>query len=162
MTGPNRLHHGRAHEIAVRERLQRHGWIVQDWGQGILSDEIRVALRVGGREPAVLWRWIPDLIAVKGSRVVLIDPKSDLRSDTAYFSIEIGAWQAHLAMLPLGLHVVYVWADFTCNTAQGLKPVGDPKPGVSEGRTWFYLIRKDEQKSFEWAFGPPLNKERAS
>jgi hypothetical protein len=153
MSGPNRLHHGRAHEIAVREKLREHGWTVQDWGQGILSDEIRVALRADSREPAVLWRWIPDLIAVKGSRVVLVDPKTDLRGDTANFTIEISAWQAHLAMLPLGLHVVYVWADFTCNTAQGIQPASDPKPGVAEHRTWFYLIRKDQQRPFEWAFG---------
>jgi hypothetical protein len=147
----DRLHHGRQHEIAVRERLEACGWTVQDWGQGLFDDRIRVVIRHGKREPVVLWRWIPDLIAINGQRIVLVDPKTDLRGDTSNFSIEVSAWQAHLAMLPLGLPIAYVWSDFTCNLAHMIRPVR-LLPGVAEGRTSFYLVRKADQRPFEWAF----------
>jgi hypothetical protein len=161
----DRLRHGREHEIAVREKLAGHGWAVQDWGQGLLDDKIRVPLRHARRELAVLWRWIPDLIAVKYRSdrwiITLVDPKTDLRTDTANFSIELSAWQAHLAMLPLGLPIVYVWSDFTCNTAERLDPVR-VLPGVDHGRTSFMLVRKADQKPFEWAFGPAATGQVAS
>ncbi len=155
----DRLHHGRQHEIAVRERLGVHGWTVQDWGQGLLDDGIRVPLRHGRQGLPVLWRWLPDLIAAKWRNgrysVILVDPKTDLRTDTANFSIELSAWQAHLAMLPLGLPIVYVWSDFSCNVAQSLMPARI-LPGVDAGRTAFMLVRKEDQMPFNSYFGPPV------
>ena len=150
------MHLGQAHEQAVRERLSLYGWDVQPWGQGLLTDSIRASIQ--HQFPPVLWRWIPDLIAARGKRVWLIDPKSEQRFDTPNFTIEQSAYQAHCAMAVLGLRIVYVFADFRCNTPEGLKVVhhsiGDRQQTGGSG-TPFLLIRKAEQFGFDEFFGPP-------
>jgi hypothetical protein len=147
----DRLHHGRGHEVRVAEKLRAHGWRVQDFGQGLFDDDIRIAMRSARIELTVWWRWIPDLVAAKGSRVVLVDPKTDLNTTTPNFSIEVSAWWAHRQMRMLGLPIVYVWSDFTCNLVELLRPTRR-LPGVTEDRTEFYLVAKSDQQPFEWAF----------
>ncbi len=161
MSGERRLHIGKAHESATAERLHAHGWTVHPWGQGLFTDddageEVRAALVT--REPKTLWRWIPDLIAVKGSQIYLVDPKTDLRSDTPNFSLEVDAYMAHSMMRCLGLPIVYVWQDFTCNAPHRLRPVRwqlEPQRGEVRGSgTPFVLVRKVDQLPFEAVFGP--------
>lgn len=154
-----RLQHGRGHEVRVREKLREYGWYVQDWGQGLLDDEIRLSLYHPAAEWKVWWRWIPDLIATKNQRAVLVDPKSDLRGTTANFSIEAQAWHAHKLMLSLGLPIVYVWADFTCNTPLGLRPVHFIQGSrIGPGRTDLYLVSKADQIPFGKFFNAPMKK----
>lgn len=145
---------GRPHEVSVRDRLPQHGWDVQDFGQGVLTERLRSAWRF--KEPKIMWRWIPDLVAAKGSQVVLIDPKSGLRDDTDNFAVEMSAWMSHMAMLPLGLPIIYVFSDFTCNTPERLRPVGWITPRDPR-RTPFVLVRKADQRPFEWAFGEAMS-----
>jgi hypothetical protein len=150
----DRLHVGVLHEANVRDRLEERGWHAYTWGQGLFCDDVRTALLA--RQPAVLWRWIPDLIAVKGPRLVLVDPKTDLFGDTDNFSIEILALTAHKVMTALGLAIVYVWQDFTTNTPDRLRvhrwvTEPHPRPGRGSG-TPFALVYKADQHPFEWAF----------
>lgn len=168
MSGQHRLHLGKSHEDAVADRLRAHGWVVHPWGQGLfaddaIGDEVRAALVT--REPKTLWRWIPDLIAVKGNKIYLVDPKTDIRSDTPNFSLEVDAYMAHSMMRCLGLPIVYVWQDFTCNAPHRLRPVAwflEPQRGVTRGSgTPFVLVAKADQDPFEKVFGPPVLREQA-
>jgi hypothetical protein len=163
MRGQDRIHHGGGHEHVVAEELRRRGWRVQPWGQGLFTDETRVALNA--IRPVSYWRWIPDLIAVRGDRVVLIDPKSELKR-TDNHAVEMSAWQAHLIMRPLGLRVVYVFSDLTCNTPEGLRPFRWVLPDGSGGRvetadgsgTAFVLVRRCDQIPLDQWFGSPTEK----
>ena len=163
MNGSRRLHTGKGHEEATAGMLRARGWIVHPWGQGLFEDdengeEIRAALVT--HEPKTLWRWIPDLIAVRGRKIYLVDPKTDLRGDTPNFSIEIDAYMAHSAMQCLGLPIVYVWQNFTCNSPATLrihKWMVEPQRGrVSGSGTPFGLVNKAEQYPFDRIFGPVL------
>jgi len=161
VTGAVRLHIGKGHELDVTEKLAAHGWIVHPWGQGLFEGEAGEHVRQAlvARQPKTYWRWIPDLIAVKGTRLMLVDPKTDL-TDTPNFSIEIDAYIAHLAMSGFGLPVVYVWQDMTCNTPGGLfvhKWFAELQRGATRGSgTPFGLVSRADQKPFEWAFGPRI------
>lgn len=169
MNGARRLHTGKGHEEAVGQKLESHGWLVHPWGQGLFADDetgeqVRAALVL--HQPKTMWRWIPDLIAVRNQRVYLVDPKTDLRQDTPNFSIEVDAYMAHLAMSSLGLPVVYVWQDFTCNTPIGLQPHRwelEPQRGkVGGSGTPYALIRKADQLPFAAIFGPPVTTNRTT
>lgn len=65
---------------------------------------------------------------------------------------------AHSMMACLGLPVIYVWADFTCNQPHLLKIVKwqlDPLRGqVAGSGTPFLLVRKTDQRPFDDVFGP--------
>lgn len=161
MIGQDRLRIGLRHERHVQAELERRGWHVQPWGQGLLDDRVRQVLNE--RAPVVLWRWLPDLIAVRGDRVYLVDPKTDFRPDSPNFSIEISAIQAHRAMSCLGLRIVYVFGDMTCNSPENIRPVQwfMPDPGrtriaANGSGTPFALVRKSEQIPFDACFGTPL------
>ncbi|GAA1928682.1 hypothetical protein [Streptantibioticus ferralitis] len=71
---------GDAHEECVAWELTRRGWAVDAWGQGVLSNAVRFALR---RIDSSL-RWTPDLIAANGRRVALIDCKARMTSRTSH------------------------------------------------------------------------------
>ena len=158
MNGQRRLHIGIGHEVAVTDALADRGWLVQPWGQGLIREEIRAALVT--RYPPVLWRWIPDLIAVKGKTVVLVDPKTSLRSDTPNFAIEQSALIAHQIMANLGLQIVYVFADLTCNEVRHLKiahrTLDSQRLATGGSGTPFVLVRKADQRPLDDVFGPPV------
>lgn len=156
MNGQQRMHVGIGHEVAVTEWLAARRWLVQPWGQGLIREEIRAAL--GTRWPPVLWRWIPDLIAVRGRQVVLVDPKTSLRNDTPNFAIEQSAVIAHSIMAHLGLQIVYVFADFSCNEVRHLKiahrTMDSERLMTGGSGTPYVLVRKADQRPFDDIFGP--------
>lgn len=146
----DRLRLGHHHEAVVRERLTGDGWTVQEWGQGILDDDIRKALRA--QHVTVWWRWLPDIVAIRGSRVLLVDPKNSQQLTSPTFNLEEGAWCAHQLMRPLGLPIVYVWADFTCQVAWRVDPVCH-MPGAGEGRTPYVKVARSQQLPWADVFG---------
>lgn len=158
MNGQQRMHVGVGHEVAVTEMLAARRWVVQPWGQGLIREEIRAALVT--RWPPVLWRWIPDLIAVRGKQVVLVDPKTSLRNDTPNFSIEQNALLAHSIMAHLGLQIVYVFADFSCNEVRYLKiehrTMDSHRLMTGGSGTPYVLVRKADQRAFDDIFGSPI------
>lgn len=132
-----------------------------------MDEVVRQALT--SKTPEVLWRWIPDLIAVRGARVLLVDPKSQNNPEAPTIAIEINAVQAHQAMSPLGLRVVYVFGDLSCNYAERLQPIKwhTPDPGrsrvVARGSgTPYMVIRRSEQIPLDQLFGEPLSGSQAS
>ena len=86
---------GDAHERRVAEELALRGWNVSPWGQGVLTEAVRVALR--GTESSL--RWTPDLVAAKDRQVFLIDCKSRMTSRITHrHAVERAAVTAHLQL----------------------------------------------------------------
>lgn len=100
---------GDAHEDRVRWELERRGWTVAPYGQGILPEQIRRALK----QTDSPMRWDPDMVAANGSTVCLIDAKASMRGDDAWtYTISRKAVRAHLRMWSeLDLPIVYVFSN---------------------------------------------------
>lgn len=106
---PTRKAVGDAHEVRVKTELERRGWTVAPYGQGVLPEAVTRAL---GRTDSRM-RWDPDFIAVNGSTVCLIDAKSSVHGDDAWtYNISRKAVSAHLRMwTDLDLPFVYVFQN---------------------------------------------------
>lgn len=165
MNGQDRLHLGKRHEERVKLSLELRGWHVHPWGQGVLSDEVRQAFRerdVGA--DVLLWRWMPDMIAVRAVDIYLVEAKSEKRKDTPYFTIEVRSIMAQLAMKTLGLSTVIVWDDGSCNRTEDIRIVdfwmpegaGRRLSNVDGSGTPFARVRKDEQRPMGELFGPRM------
>jgi hypothetical protein len=159
-SGQIRMHVGVGHEHTVADALDVRGWLVQPWGQGLIREEIRAAMVT--RWPPVLWRWIPDLIAVRGRQLALVDPKTSLRSDTPNFAIEQSALIAHQIMANLGLQIVYVFADLSCNEVRHLKiehrTLDSHRLTTGGSGTPYVLVRKADQRPLDDIFGPIIER----
>ena len=100
---------GDTHEARVRAELERRGWTVSPYGQGVLPEAITRAL---GRTNSRM-RWDPDFVAANGSTVCLIDAKSAMRGEDAWsYTISRKALRAHIRLwAELDLPVVYVFSN---------------------------------------------------
>lgn len=164
MSFQDRIHIGVEHERRVAASIELRGWHVHPWGQGILSDEVRQAFneRDAGSD-VLLWRWMPDMIAVRGKDIYLVEAKSEKRTDTDFFTIELRSVMAQLAMKTLGLSTVIVWADGTCNLTEDVEVVDFWLPeakarrlGTDGSGTPFIRVRKDQQRPLNDLFGPRI------
>lgn len=108
-TWPDRRAVGDEHERRVREELERRGWTVNPYGQGVLSEEIRRALKTTDSP----MRWDPDLVAACGSSICLVDAKTAMRGEAAHhYSISRKAVQAHVQMWArLDIPIYYVFSN---------------------------------------------------
>lgn len=79
MTFADRKAFGDQHEARVRQELERRGWSVAQYGQGILPGAICRAL--ARTESA--FRFDPDFVVARGSDICLIDAKSSMRGENA-------------------------------------------------------------------------------
>lgn len=100
---------GDAHEQRVAQLLQRRGWDVNQWGQGVLSVPVQTALR--GTDSSL--RWTPDLLAARGRDIALIDCKARMTSTASRrHAVERAAVRAHLQLTAwVCLPVYYVFDD---------------------------------------------------
>lgn len=162
MTFTDRYVDAVAHENAICVQLGRRGWSVEPFGQALLSERMRDGMRQV--HYPVFWRWLPDLIACRDGRIVLVDGKYELRTDTPNFSVEMSARHAHLCMLDLGAPIVYVFGDMSCNYCDDLIPErgygslggAGRVDGVRGSGTPFVLVKKSQQLHLDEIFGPPL------
>lgn len=118
-----RLEQGKVFEAAVGDRLRAHGWTVEPFGQALLSEAIRTALRRHAHLPL---RWMPDLLAVRGDDLpVMVDAKGG-RTDTPNYAIERDAFDGALRWWwAMRTQHWIVWHDFHWSTidqiSQGLR-----------------------------------------
>lgn len=100
---------GDEHESRVREELERRGWTVSEYGQGVLAEPVRRALqRTESR-----YRFDMDMLAARGSTVCLVDAKSSMRGEDAHtYTISRKALRAGLrAWVEDDIPVYYVFAN---------------------------------------------------
>lgn len=147
-----------AHEECVIDLLRQAGWVADHWGQGMLTDDLRTALR-GTTSPL---RWAPDVLAVRGSTTTFVDAKSEIRQDTPNFSLEKSAFSAHFSWwVGNGGHLVYVWDDFRASHIRDISKLiadGQIRTGIYAGAgsgTPFYLIPKSVARPFADVFARP-------
>jgi hypothetical protein len=100
---------GDAHETRVRHELEQRGWTVSAYGQGVLAEPIRRALKAADSR----MRWDPDLVAAHGSSICLIDAKASMRGEDAWtYAISRKAVRAHLRMWSdLDVPIYYVFSN---------------------------------------------------
>lgn len=148
---------GTRHEVAVEHRLRAAGWLTARFGQGMMPPATVEALR---KTQSPL-RWTPDLVAVRGERVLLVDAKTTLKTyDRVRFHVveakcvrkqyELFHDQDGLLVVP----VVYVFGDFTCAWLGDVNAFGVYRRGSAAGsRTPYYSIDIDLCRAFEEVFG---------
>lgn len=99
------------HEERVASVLRARGWLVEPFGQAQISEAIRVALRRNRHLPL---RWMPDLLCIKGERVLLVDAKTCLPKNKASrnHALECDAYDAHCRwQYAMRTEFRYVWHD---------------------------------------------------
>ena len=148
----NRMSTASEHEKNVCARIRSLGWQCEPFGQALLSEPMREALR-RFKTPV---RWMPDLIAVR-DEILFVDAKSEQRRDTPNFSVECASWESDKRWsIALAAPVVYVFADFSANYIDALRPIrtiSEDRGGTSGSGTAFILVRKSDQLHLEEIFG---------
>lgn len=146
-----------AHEAVVLLLLNDAGWVAEPWGQALVSERLRQALK---QVPSCPARWAPDILAVRDREWAFVDAKAEIRGDTPNFSIEKSAVRSHFSWW-IGHNAgtakfIYVWDDFRCSYIDDLN---DTK-GLHEGHfagvgsgTPFWLIPKQATRPFDEVFG---------
>lgn len=149
---------GDSHEERVRTELERRGWTVAAYGQGVLPEPITRAL---GRTNSRL-RWDPDLIAARGQDIALIDAKASMRGADAWsYTISKKALQAGLQLwAELDLPVLYVFDNLGVATpAEVLQFCRVPTP--SHAAAWLSFAT-GLPKPFDDVFGPAIRPAHAA
>lgn len=140
------------HERAVRDLLTKHGWLAQEYGAAMLTDQMAEALRA----TESLLRWTPDIIACRETQVVLVDAKTG-RDDTPNYCIEkrsVDAARAFAIIEP----VYFVFHDMQVLSVDDIDLLAvhsKLRTGTNTGAgsgTGFWLIRKAEAHPFTAAF----------
>jgi hypothetical protein len=152
-------------EWVVRQALEARGWHTEEFGQAMLSDDARAALRDRRDEygQPTLLRWLPDIIAYNGLRVCLVDAKGD-RGGTPNFAIEVSAVDTGIVITEqMHTPLYYVWQPegwtLTPAQIQNRHAEIDKRDGsdANGSGTAFYLIRKKFADHPDLVFGPVLS-----
>ena len=136
------------HELWVTRELHLTGrWKAAPFGQALLPEDMRKALRrcktLDGRKTPV--RWMPDIIAIRGTEVRFIDAKAgDRWKTTGNHDIEADALQAAVQWsAALSADVWFIFADGSGATARQLSLYEGLHPGHFNGNgsgTPFWLL----------------------
>jgi hypothetical protein len=138
----------RAHEEQVAHKFRRAGFNVDPFGQALLTEAARAALREVTPPSGV--RWMADFVAWRADvQAFLIDAKTSVRSDTASFAIEEASYETQLAFERFGQPVIFVFADFSWNRACDLKPHRRCDGSQRGSGTPFVLVWKRDQRPFD-------------
>ncbi len=143
---------GDAHEAHVAHELAERGWDVSPWGQAVLTQAVRAALR---RTDSFL-RWTPDLAAAQDRRVVLIDCKGRMTSRTSHrHAVERSAVMAHLHLTAwTQLPVAYVFDDLGVLTPWDVLLSGRTGPLTTKGSgSAYFLVPVARALAFDEVFG---------
>lgn len=136
------------HELWVKQELNLiTGWQAEPYGQALLSEDMRRALRrcrtLAGRKAPV--RWMPDIIAVRSPEVRFIDAKAGQKWEaTGNHDIEADALQAALRWSDaLSADVWFIFTDGRGVTARRIGLCEYVRPGRFAGNgsgTPFWLL----------------------
>lgn len=141
-------------EQRVAEELTLRNWHVNPWGQGVLTESVRSALR--GTDSSM--RWTPDLIAARGEIVVMVDCKGRMTSsDSNRHSVERAAVRAHLQFAAwTDLPMYYVFDNLGVLTPHDVLTLGRVGPHTRVGSDApYYLLGVGSDRPFDDVFGTP-------
>ncbi len=129
---------GDAHERRVTLELHNRGWHVSPWGQGVMGEPVRLALR----STDSFLRWTPYLIATREGRVVMIDCKSRMTSQASRrHAIENAAVTAHLQLVAWArLPLYYVFDNLDLLTPTDALGLGTHGSRTTAGSGTPYLL----------------------
>lgn len=144
---------GDALEQRVAGELRSRAWVVNPWGQGVLDERIRYALR----RTDSFARWTPDLVAARDETVCFIDCKANMTGGTRRrHAIERAAVRAHLQLVAwTDLPLYYVFDDLGVATPYDVLMAGQhgPTSNVGSGAP-YYLINTSMDRPLDTVFGP--------
>ncbi|MFC7619379.1 hypothetical protein [Microlunatus sp. GCM10028923] len=139
-------------ERRVAEELRGRGWHVNAWGQGVLDEPVRQALRA----TETFARWTPDLVVARNRTVCFVDCKANMTGRVSRrHAIERAAVRAHLQLVAWNnLPVYYVFDSLGVATPYDVLMAGEPggTPRVGSGAPYF-LISAAYDRSFDSIFG---------
>ena len=146
-----RMAQAEKHESTVRGMLEERGWLTIPFGQSQLTEQARDQLK---RFDTPL-RWIPDILTVKNTELILIDAKTTRRVDTGNVDIEKASFDAHIALTGIWrVKIFYVWFDYSvCDvwTVNDHGRIGQWR-GNGSG-TPFILVPRSVMRPFDEVFG---------
>jgi hypothetical protein len=157
VTFADRIELAKSHEKEVQHRLRDAGWVCDGFGQGFWCRPVRENIQ---RFQTGL-RYVPDIVAIKGDLLCLIDAKAEA-SNTPNHSVEQASVLAHRDMERLfGVRIYYVWHDFSVapgpdwllnHSFRKPEHIGS-RVGTNGSGTPFFLTPKASQLPFEQIFG---------
>ena len=151
MTFGQQLAVGEAHERRVTKELEERGWTVTPWGQGIMPETIRQAIREAGSR----FRHFPDMVAGRPGEIVTIDAKDRMRStETGRYAISRECVAFGLQFVAaFGIPVYYVFGNMGVLCPTEVMSYGQIGPRSTGGA--YYLISERLAHHFDDVFGYP-------
>lgn len=148
---PDRMAAGSAHEDRVARELESRGWTVTKWGQGILPEVARRAIR----EARSSFRYFPDLVAARAGEIVTIDAKERMHStETGRYAVSrecVAFGVQFYAAFRLPLFYVFGNLGVMCPTE--ISTYGQIGPRATSGA--YYLVNVRFVRIFDDVFGIP-------
>lgn len=158
-TFDERLAVGNAHERRVATELEARGWLVTEWGQGMLPAPTRWAIR----EARSQFRFFPDMIASRAhGEVIAIDAKDCMRStETGRYAISRDCVAFGLQFFAaFGIPLFYVCgSNLGTFTPTEIASYGQVGPRATNGA--YYLISIHFGRVFDDIFGTPRQQDAA-
>lgn len=148
----DRLSRGEQHEKRVRRELEERGWEVTPWGQGILPELTRQALR----DARSRFAHFPDLIAARPGEIVAVDAKERMHSTpTGRYAVARDCVSFGLQFVAaFGLPVYYVFGNLGTLCPTEVMSYGTTGPR-STGSGAYYLVPERIARHFDDVFGQP-------
>jgi len=152
-----RLAVGSEHEHRVTDELTTRGWTVTRWGQEILPEPTRRAIRAARSR----FRYFPDLVASRAGEIVTIDAKDHLHStDTGRYAVSRECVAFGLQFYAaFALPVFYVFGNLGVLCPTEIMSYGRVGPRSTGGA--YYLINGRLAHHFDDVFGAPVERRSA-
>ena len=147
---------GDAHEGRVSEELAARQWIVDPWGQAILSEQVQRAIS------RTRWKNFPDLVAARDGDLVAIDAKDRMSSaETGRYAISRECVSFGLQFVAaFGVPIFYVFGNLGVLTPQEVMSYGSTGARGMGGS--YYLINGRLAHQFDDVFGNPIVRDEAA
>lgn len=147
----DRLAVGNELEHRVASELEARGWTVSCWGQGILPDQTRQAIR----DARSRFQHFPDLVAARAGEIVTVDAKDHMHSvETDRYAVSRQCVNFGLQFYAaFGLPLYYVFGNLGVLCPTEIMSYGQVGPRATGGA--YYLVNGRLAHHFDDVFGSP-------
>lgn len=156
MTWEARKQTGDAHENRVAVEMSNRNWVVDPWGQAVLSEQVRRAIS------RTRWKNFPDLVAARDGDLVAIDAKDRMSSaETGRYAISRECVSFGLQFVAaFGVPIFYVFGNLGVLTPQEVMSYGSTGARGMGGS--YYLVNGRLAHQFDDVFGVPVRHHEAA